>query len=136
MKILRYAPIKDESGKWVDSTMFYGRGTANLLTYMLEPFREGWDTIGMIKCAPGMEWYGMELEEYSLVSLFGNRHSIRIHSDSIPQEQKQIDEGKTAIILFYGTDNSSVMRRMTPEEYDKMELEWFDHVPGDLFYNS
>ena len=134
MKIKRYTPIYKD-GKWVDSTMHYGRGDANTLTYLLDGFREGWSLIGLIQTEE--EYLGVKIDGYSLISVYGKRHEPELQSDdSTEREQSQVDDGKTAIVLFYGTDNSSYMRRMTPEEYDTLELITFRYEKDDLFYNS
>lgn len=133
MRIARYTS-EFQDGKWTHGPMQYGMGTANLLLYLLEPFRENWTLIGLIHSDE--EYLGVKIEEYSLVSVFGNRDAPKCHSDEINREQSQIDAGKTAIVLFYGTDNSSYMRRMTPEEYDKLELIRYTQHKDDLFYNS
>lgn len=133
MKISRFTTtFKD--GKWEYGPMLYGRDLANILLYLLEPFREGWTLFGLIHSEE--EYLGAKVEEFSLVSVFGSREELRTHSDEVNREEEQIAAGKTAIVLFYGTDNSSFMRRMTPEEYDKLDLITFKQQESDLFYNS
>lgn len=133
MRISRFTTtFKD--GKWEYGPMQYGMGLANSLLYLLEPFREGWTLFGLIHSEE--EYLGAKVEEFSLVSVFGSREELRTHSDEVNREEEQIAAGKTAIVLFYGTDNSSFMRRMTPEEYDKLELFTFRQEKDDLYYNS
>lgn len=133
MKIKRHTPII-ENGKWVDSVMHYGRGDVNTLLYLLEPFREGWSLIGLIHSE--LHYMGLKMDDFSLVSVFGKRYEPVDQSDAVEKEKEQIAAGKTAIVLFYGTDNSSYMRRMTPEEYDELELITYRQEKDDLYYNS
>ena len=133
MKIKRCTHIYD-GDKWIDTTMHYGVGKVNTLLYLLEPFRVGWELIGLIHSE--QEYLGVSIGGFSLVSVFGKRHAPETHSDWIEKEQEQIDAGNLAIVLFYGTDNTSWMRRMTPEEYDKLELVTYQPKDIDLFYNS
>ena len=133
MKLIRVTTTFQD-GKWIHGPMQYGTGTVNMLLYLLEPFRKGWTLFGLTHSDE--EYLGLKIEEYSLVSVFGKRYAPECHSDWEDKEQVQIDAGKTAIVLFYGTDNSSYMRRMTPEEYDKLELIRYTQEKDDLFYNS
>ena len=133
MEIKWITPIYKD-GKWVDSIMHYGRGDVNTLIYLLQPFRAGWELFGLIHSEE--EYMGLKMEEYSLVSVFGKREELGDQSDCVEEEKRQIAAGKTAIVLFYGTDNSSYMRRMTPEEYDNLELLTYRQEKDDLYYNS
>ena len=133
MQISRFTTtFKD--GKWEYGPMLYGHGLANILLYLLEPFRDGWTLFGLIHSEE--EYLGAQVEEFSLISVFGSREELQTHSDEVERGKLQIAAGKTAIVLFYGTDNSSVMRRMTQEEYEKLELLTFRQEKDDLYYNS
>lgn len=115
----------------------YGQGLVNSIAYLLEGFR-GWQCYGIVPVKGEDYWgLGLQVEDMRICAVYGNRHSVREESDANPGvEQAQIDAGKTAIILFYGMDNTSYMRRMTPEQFDKYSVTWFDKQPDDLFYNS
>lgn len=133
MEIQWTTPIYKD-GQWVDTVMHYGRGDVNMLVYLLQPFRDGWELFGLIHSEE--TYMGFEMEEFSLVSVFGKREELVDQSDEVEKEKEQIAAGKTAIVLFYGTDNSSYMRRMTPEEYDKLQLITYRREKDDLYYNS
>jgi hypothetical protein len=111
-----------------------GKGPANMLAYLAKGFR-GWQLFGFVKEEDS--FIGFPLGETAIIPVYGTRNEIRLQSDDDPEkEQKQIDEGKTAILCFYGTDNCSYMRRLTPEEFDTLKLTRFSLQTTDLFYNS
>ena len=114
--------------------MHMGEGAANMIAYLTKGFR-GWQLYGFVKDEDKL--IGYPLGESCIVPVYGSVHEINIHSDDDPKkEQKQIDEGKTAILCFYGTDNCSYMRRMVPEEFKNLKMTRFNQQPSDLFYNS
>ena len=47
MEIQWTTPIYKD-GQWVDTVMHYGRGDVNMLVYLLQPFRAGWELFGLI----------------------------------------------------------------------------------------
>ena len=108
-------------------------GNANLIAYLTKGFR-GWQLFGFVK--DETEQLGITLGGDTIVPVYGTKESNTCQSDQEDKEQEQIDAGKTSILLFYGTDNYSVMRRVSPEEFESMELTRFIKKPSDLFYNS
>lgn len=109
-------------------------GHANMIAYLSKGFR-GWQLFGFVKDEDG--FIGLNLDGGTIVPVYGTEFSTKLQSDDNPvKEQKQIDEGKTAILCFYGTDNCSWMRRITPEEFKSLSLTRFIQQPDDLFYNS
>ena len=127
MQTIRYDPA---TGR-----LFYGTGLANTLAYMLKGFR-GWQCYGLVRIDDRFA-FGATVDGMSMCAVYGSRHQTEIQADDDPlKEQAQIDDGKTAILVFYGSDNSSRMRRMTPEVFDTLALSAYRPEPDDLFYNS
>lgn len=112
--------------------LLYGSGLVNSLAYLLEGFR-GWCCYGIVIEHRGI---GLRVEDRSICAVYGIRESVRIESDEAEREQAMIDCGETAVVLFYGIDNSSYMRRMTPNQFDLYSVSEYRYEPGDLFYNS
>lgn len=115
------------------SILHYGVGLVNTLSYLLKGFR-GWQCFGIVVNNSEYE-FGVEIEGKDIVAVYGTRFSNQEEADD-PKELEQIQEGKTAVVLFLGDDNTSYMRRMTPEEYDDLAITFYEHRPTDLFYNS
>lgn len=123
--------------RYTKDTNYYAEGfdTANTLAYMLEGFRDGWQCFGLVKMNTKNESFGCLVEGMEMCAVYGIRFSDKLEADD-HREQEQIDAGKTAVVLFYGTDNEFYMRRMTPEEYDNLVLYEYKRQRNDLFYNS
>ena len=108
----------------------------------------GWTFYGFTSFAPGEYNFGVSRylditrELYSdnvagVCAIYATRHCITEESDdALGVELAQITAGKTAIMIFYGCDNISYMRRMTPEEFDVYEIPLFKLEKDDLYYNS
>ena len=132
MRTERY--ITEETTEGMKTFMLYGHGLANTLAYMLSGFRN-WNCYGLVRIA-GPHNFGVDVDGVPMCAVYGLRESLEVESEETNKEQDQIDAGKTAIILFYGSDNSSHMRRMTPEEFDALVLYEHSYQKDDLFYNS
>lgn len=132
MRTERY--IMEETTEGIKSFMLYGEGLANTLAYMLCGFRD-WNCYGLVKIR-GPHNFGTDVDGVPMCAVYGKRESLTVESEEMEKEQAQIDAGKTAIILFHGSDNISYMRRMTPEEFDALVLYEHSAQKEDLFYNS
>lgn len=121
--------------------LMYGSGLANSLAYMMSGFR-GWELHGLVMTHPDhaigveVDRQGATTNAVYMCALYGNRDCMTVESEEFVKECKQIEDGKTAIILFRGIDNTSYMRRMRPDEYDRMVIREYIACADDLFYNS
>ena len=117
-----------------------------IISYMEDGFKE-WSFLGWIEIDTREAWFGISLggngswhdakERPQICTVFGKKKCRKICSEDIEKEQEQIIiENKSSIILFYGSDNTSYMRRMTPEEYEKGNLDIYIREDKDLYYNS
>lgn len=133
MRTQRY--IIENTTEGVKTFLLYGVGLANTLAYMLEGFRD-WNCYGLVKISGDQHHFGTNVEGVEMCAVYGKRESLVVESEEAEKEREQIKSGKVAIILFYGSDNISYMRRMTPEEFDNLVLMEFVDEKDDLFYNS
>lgn len=108
--------------------------TLSMLSYMSANFRH-WKFHGFINNEDDYK-FGLDLDSKNLLAVYSKEYSVIPESDTEDKEQELIDQGMTSIILFKGSDNTSYMRRMTPEQLDKYVVESYIHENLDLWYNS
>jgi len=108
--------------------------TLSMIKYMCLGFRH-WKFHGFVINEDDYK-FGLTLDDKNLLSVYSKQDSITTESDSEEKEQGLIDKGYSSIILFYGKDNTSYMRRFLPEEYNQLEIEYYRFQPNDLYYNS
>ena len=136
-KRIRYSgdPKRPRVDRVPKSAPAYGLEAANSVVYMTERFRD-FDNLGLIKASGHAEHIGTKVDGVSLCGFHGCRNSLTVQSDCEQIEKEQIAAGRTAVLVFYGNDNTSYMRRITPDEYDNLVITEYIHQDDDLYYNS
>jgi hypothetical protein len=115
--------------------------TARDIAYMLNDFR-GWRCIGLVPFAAEVYYqFGIELNGRNYTSVFYcPDENTEIQSDDYEKEHDLISLADAKYIcLFYGSDNTSYMKRfLTKEDMHKFldELEEVCESDLQLYYNS
>lgn len=114
--------------------------TMNLVNYMASPLLFGDTTfLGFLKIHESLSPFGIDIDNQCFCAVhILNEKRIRIFSDD-KREQTLIDQGYNFVLILYGSDNTSYVKRFKTKED---AIKWFQkseelHYSDDLFwYNS
>lgn len=117
----------------------------NLVNYMSKPFACGirntnrnFTFLGFIPLKD--DYFGLVSNNVNYAAIHVSNESVRvIRSDEEEREKKMIQSGKSWLVIIYGSDNTSFMKRFDSE---RRMLNWVENtkqlVRDDswLYYNS
>lgn len=120
--------------KSLDSTKYF---LANKINYM-STFTDKTTFMGFI---PAPELYcGIIIDDVNMMAIhLHNSPCKHCRSDEEFKEQEQIDSGKLWLVVIYGSDNSSFMKRFKSESRARKWIEKTTELHQDdtwLWYNS
>lgn len=119
--------------KWVDHYHM------NMINYMSSQFNTDTTFLGFLPVTASDDSWGLSVPEsdhrWTAVHFF-NDEKQETRSDEEEREQKRIDKGYTWLVVFYGVDNTSYMKRFKTRKH---VLEWWYkteslHTTDGLFY--
>ncbi|AFN37331.1 hypothetical protein PVA8_315 [Vibrio phage PVA8] len=114
----------------------------NMVNYMSSQFVQGTIFLGFMPITAPDDSWGMNVPEsdhrWCAVHLFDSEQQAT-RSDEEEREQKRINKGYEWLVVLYGTDNTSYMKRFKRRED---AIAWFFNeesvktLDGLFFYNS
>ncbi|CAL9993559.1 hypothetical protein VPHK567_0135 [Vibrio phage K567] len=114
----------------------------NMINYMSSQFVTGSTFLGFLPVTAANDSWGTVVpgsdHRWCAVHFF-EEEQLETRSDEEETEQKRIDKGLTWLMVFYGVDNTSYMKRFKTREH--LLDWWYSHdvlfsTDGLLYYNS